>query len=132
MVKETGIGMTVTVDDSSPSAQAITNDVTNVSFGIPRNLQDTSGLDVASMERLALLGDGNVDINGVFNDGLSHLVFKDINTSNQLRTVAIPISGQTLTLESYFTDYTLTRAADGALTFAAPGQLAATASYGWS
>ena len=134
MAKETGLGMTVTVDDSRPSARAITNDVTNVTMGTPRALQDVTGLDVSSVERLPLLGDGSCDINGVFNDAanLSHAVFKDIATNTQERTIANAISGQTLTLESYFTDYVLTRAADGSLTFSAPSQLSATTNYGWS
>ncbi len=132
MTKESGIGMTLTVDNSSDAGQNISGDVTNVSFGTPRNLQDITGLTVASMERLALLGDGVVDISGVFNDALSHLVFKDVATNTASRTVLIAHSGQLLTMEMLFSDYALTRAADGSLTFSAPGQLSATTSYGWT
>ncbi len=126
--------MTISVDTSAPTAKAIADDVTNLSFGTPRNLQDVTGLSVASAERLALLGDGVVDISGVFDDGSDkeHDVFKDINTSNTTRTVTIVHSAQTLTLEVLFSSYDLTRAADGSLTFSCPGQLAATTAYGWS
>ncbi len=132
MTKESGIGMTLTVDNSSDAGQNISGDVTNVSFGTPRNLQDITGLTVASMERLALLGDGVVDISGVFNDALSHLVFKDIATNTATRTVLIAHSGQLLTMEILFADYSLSRAADGSLTYSSPGQLASTTAYGWT
>jgi hypothetical protein len=134
MAKESGIGMTVTVDNSSAAGKNISNDLTSVTFDTPRGTQDITGLDVASIERLALLADGTVTLNGVFNDtaDMSHAVLKDIATSIVLRTVAIAISGQTLTLEVLFTSYALNRAADGSLTFSASGQLAATTAFGWS
>ncbi len=134
MAKETGIGMTLTVDDSGGTGRDISSDVTNVSVGVPRNLQDISGIDVASMERLALLGDGVIDFGGIFNPAanLSHDVLKNIGTNTTTRTAAVAISGQTLTLEVHFTDYAINRAADGSLVFSAPGQLAATTAYGWS
>ena len=134
MAKETGIGMTVTVDDSSDAAKDISNDVNSITFDTPRGVIDVTGLDVASLERLAGLADGTVSINGTFNDDAnkSHDVFKSIATSTALRTVAIAISGQTLTMEMLFTGYALNRGADGALGYTATGQLAATTSFGWS
>ena len=80
MAKESGIGMSTTVDDSGGTGRDISNDVTNVQFDTPRELQDVTGLDVSSRERLALLGDGSGTLNGVFNDAanLSHSVMKNI------------------------------------------------------
>lgn len=134
MAKENGIGFTLTVDNSAGAGQTIQNDVTSFTADTPRNLQDVTGLDVSSMERIALLGDGSITINGVFNDaaGQAHSVFKDVATNTALRTVAAAISGQTLTMEMLFTGYSLNRAADGSLTFSSPGSLAATTSFGWS
>ena len=134
MAKESGIGMTVTVDDSSDAAKDISNDIDSITFDTPRGTQDITGLDVSSIERLALLADGTVTINGTFNDdvGKSHDVFKDIATNTALRTVTIAISGQTLTMEVLFTSYSLNRGADGSLKFTATGQLAATTGFGWS
>lgn len=134
MAKESGIGAAVTVDDSGGNAQTITNDVTNFTADTPRELQDVTGVDVASRERIALLGDGAITLNGVFNDAtnMSHAVLKNVATNTALRTIAIAHSSQTLTQESLFTGYSLTRAANGALTWSAPAQLAATTSFGWS
>lgn len=134
MAKENGLGMTVTIDDSGDTGQDLSNDITNISFGTTRNLQDVTGLDVSSMERIALLADGTAEVSGVFNDAtdMSHDVFKDVATNTATRTVAIAHSGQTLTLENLFTGYSLTRAAGGELTYSAPSQLAATTSFGWS
>ena len=45
MAKETGLGMTCTIDDSGGSGRAITNDVTSVDHSIPIATQDVTGLD---------------------------------------------------------------------------------------
>ena len=134
MPKETGIAMTVTVDDSSDAAKDISNDVNSITFDTPRGVIEVTGVDVASIERLAGLADGTVTINGTFNDAAnkSHDVFKDIATNTAIRTVAIAISGQTLTMEILFTSYALNRGTDGALGYTATGQLAATTAFGWS
>lgn len=134
MAKESGIGMTVTVDNSAGSGQAITNDVTSIQFSTPRGLQDVTGLDKSAVERLLLLADGNVTINGVFNDAsnLSHDVFKTVPTTSVSRTVVIAHSGQTMTVEIMFSDYSLNRAQDGSLTWTATGSLANGTAPTWS
>lgn len=132
MAKESGIGMTLNVDGSDASADTITDDVTNLSLSTTRNLQDVTGLADTTLERLPLLADGSVGINGVFNDALSHSTFKDVATSTTSRTVAAAHSGQTLTEEIYFTDYAMSRAQDGSLTWSAPGVLANSTSFGWA
>lgn len=127
MTKETGLGWTAaTVDDSATAPQTIINDFTNISFATPRGVQDVTGIDKSAMERLLLLADASVDFNGVFNDAAnqSHDVFKTVPSTSVVRTVTLTVSGQTLAGEYLFTDYALTRAADGSLTFSAPGVLA--------
>ena len=127
MAKETGLGWTAaTVDDSSASPQTIINDFTDISFSTPRGVQDVTGIDKSAMERLLLLADASVDFNGVFNDATdqSHDVFKTVPSTSVARTVTLTVSGQTLAGEYLFTDYALTRAGDGSLTFSAPGVLA--------
>lgn len=127
MAKESGLGWTtLSVDDSGGTARAIKNDVTNFSFATPRGVQDVTGVDKSAMERLLLLADFSVDLNGVFNDatGLSHDVLKTVPSTSVNRTVTLTVSGQTLASECVFTDYALTRAADGSLTWTAPGVLA--------
>jgi len=127
MAKETGLGITtLSVDDSGGSARAIVNDITNFSFSTPRGIQDVTGVDKSAMERLLLIADAQVQLNGVFNDAsnAAHDVFKTVPSTSVARTVTFVVSGQTLPNEMLFSDYALTRATDGSLTWTAPGALA--------
>ena len=125
MAKESGIGMSIAVDDSGGSARTISNDSTNFDFSTPRNVQVVTGLDKSAEERLQLLADFSITINGVFNDASnqSHAVFSTVPSSSVARTVTITVSGQSLPNETFFNDYAITRAATGELTFSAPGTL---------
>lgn len=126
MAKESGLGWTtLSVDDSGGTARAIKNDITNFEFATPRGVQDVTGVDKSAMERLLLLADYSITLNGVFNDASNqaHDVFKTVPSTSVGRTVTLAVSGQTLANECLFTDYALTRAADGSLTFSAPGVL---------
>lgn len=126
MAKESGLGIsTLSVDNSSGVAKAIVNDITNFQFATPRGVQDVTGVDKSAMERLLLLADFSITLNGVFNDAadFSHDVFKTVPSTSVARTVTITHSGQTLANETLFTDYALTRAQDGSLTWTAPGVL---------
>jgi hypothetical protein len=125
MAKESGMGMSAAIDDSGGSARTISNDITNIDWANPRGVQDVTGLDKSAMERLLLLADFSVNVNGVFNDAsnTSHDVFKTVTSSSVARTVTLAISGQTLPNECFFTDYSLTRGTDGSMTYTAPGAL---------
>ena len=126
MAKESGIAMSIAVDDSGGSARTISNDITDFSLSTPRNVQVITGLDKSAEERLQLLADFSIDINGVFDDAsnMAHAVFATVPSSSVARTVTITISGQSLPNETFFNDYALTRAASGELTWTAPGTLA--------
>ncbi|MER7813795.1 hypothetical protein [Streptomyces sp. NPDC096153] len=127
MAKESGLGWTTcSVDDAGANARAIKNDITNLQFATPRAVQDVTGIDKSAMERLLLLADFSVTLNGVFNDAtnMSHDVFKTVPSTSVARTVTLTVSGQTLANECLFTDYPLTRSDSGELTFAVPGVLA--------
>ncbi len=82
-------------------------------------------MDKSAMERLLLLADASVQLNGVFNPAAdqSHDVFKTVPSTAVARTVTLVVSAQTLPNEMLFSDYALTRAADGSLTWTAPGAL---------
>jgi hypothetical protein len=124
--KESGLGWTtLSVDDSGGTPQAIKNDVTNFEFATPRGVQDVTGVDKSAMERLLLLADFSITLNGVFNDaaGASHVVFKTVPSTSVARTTSLAVSGQTIAPELLYTDYAMTRAADGSLTWSAPGVL---------
>lgn len=129
MAKESGIGATYTIDDSSGSGQDISNDVLSAQWTMPSNLLDAIGSDKTGMERLYGLADFSITLTVAFNDAANraHAVFKNYRTlaANQVgRTTVIAHSGQSLTNEVKYSDYAATRGADGNLTFSVPGSLA--------
>lgn len=117
--------LTVTVDDSGGNGQDISTDVTNCDWATPRNTQEVTGVDSSAVERLLLLADYSATLNGVFDDAASmaHDVFKDVSSTSVTRTVSIVASGQTLDVEALLTDYQLTRAQSGELTWSVPASL---------
>jgi len=134
MAKETGLGMSVAVDDSGGSARTISNDITNLDWATPRDEQDITGLDKSAHERILTLADFSTTLSGVFNDAsnMSHDVFKTVPSSSVARTVTIGISGQTLACEAFFSDYALSRSSSGELTWSAPGALSGGAVPTWA
>lgn len=127
MAKESGLGWTtLSVDDSGGSPLAIKNDITNLEISTPRAVQDVTGIDKSAIERLLLLADFSINLNGVFNDAATsaHSVFKTVPSTSVNRTTTCVVSGDTLAPELLFTDYKLSRAASGELTWNAPGVLA--------
>lgn len=132
IAKENGLGWTTfSVDSSAGALKAIVADITNASWQTPRAVQDVTGLDKSAIERLHLLADFSVDMQGVFNDAtdFSHDVFKVLSNA---RTCTIVISGQTLSNEILLTDYNLTRADDGSFTWQVPGVLQSGTVPTWS
>lgn len=126
LAKTSGIGWSVlTVADAAAAAQDIRNDVTNLQFATPRAVQDVTGIDKSAMERLLLLADFTITLNGVFNPAtnMSHDVFKTIPSTSVTRAVAMTVAAKSLSANVLLTDYPLTRAAGGALTWAVPGSL---------
>ncbi len=133
MAKQSGLGWTtLSVDSSVPTLTDIKNDVTNFDFATPRAVQDVTGVDMLAIERLLLLADFSITLNGVFNTGKSHGVLKDVATTNVVRTCSLVISSQTLSNECLFTDYAVSRATGGALTWSSPGVLANGTAPAWS
>jgi len=127
MAKETGLGWTTcSVDDSGGTLRAIINDVNSMDFSTPRGVQDVTGIDKSAMERLLLLADFQITLSGTFNDAATtgaHTVLSTISSTSVARTTTLVVSAQTLTNEAMYSDYALTRAATGELTWTAPGQL---------
>ena len=136
MPKQSGITMAVAVDDSAGVARTITNDVTSVTFATPRGVQDVTGLDKSAIERLLLLADGTVTLNGVYNTAAttgSHTMLKTISSTSVNRTVTLtPLGGSALAMEMIGTNYSLSRAQDGSLTFTAEFSLADGAVPTWT
>jgi hypothetical protein len=139
VAKTSGLGSVVKVEDASSSVQTITNDVTNYSFTTPRGTQDITGVDKSAHEILLLLADYSVTLNGVFNtaSNMSHAVFSTISSTSVTRSVEIDPIGTTsgypkLSVNCVLTDYQVTRAATGELTWQVPGQLSDGSTPSWS
>lgn len=127
MAKASGLGVTtLSVDDASGSPQAIVNDFTDFTLSTPRAVQDVTGLDKSAHERLLLLADASFSLKGVFDGAANkaHAVFSTVPSTSVNRTTTLVINSKTLACELLYTDYGLTRAAGGELTFEAPGVLA--------
>lgn len=136
MAKQSGLAWTtLSVDDSGGTARDIRNDITNFEFSTPRAVQEITGIDKSAIERLLLLADFSITLNGVFNPTATtseHAVFKTISSTSVNRTVTLVVATQTLANECVLTDYQLTRGDDGALTWSVPGVLADGAVPTWS
>jgi hypothetical protein len=124
------LGGVITVQDASSSAQTITDDVTNYQWSSPRATQDVTGVDQYANQTLLLLADYSVTLNGVFNTAsdMSHEVFSTVTSTSVLRAVSISPIGTTsgypyLPVNCMLTDYQITRANTGELTWQVPGQL---------
>ncbi|GHH30269.1 hypothetical protein [Streptomyces rubradiris] len=127
MAKSSGLGQTtLSVDDASGTARDIRNDVTNWQMSTPRGVQDITGVDKSANERLLLLADASITLNGVFNPAANrqHDVFKTVPSTSVQRTVTQTVNGVTLAFEAVFSDYQLSRSDSGELTWSAPGSLA--------
>jgi hypothetical protein len=119
------MGFAVAVDDSAGVARTISNDITNLAYSTPRGVQVVTGVDLSAEERLLLLADMSVTLNGVHNNAsnLSHAVFRTVPSSSVARTTTLTISSQVLAAELLYSDYSTTRAADASLVWTAPGVL---------
>jgi hypothetical protein len=126
-VKTTGLAMTtLSVDNAAGTANDIRADVTNFQFATPRGVQDVTGVNKSAYERLLLLADASVTLNGAGFDvqsGQAHDTLKTVPSTSVLRTTTITIQGVTLAFETLYTDYSITRGADGGITWTAPGVL---------
>ena len=127
--KLSGLGGSVVCGDSSNSANTITEDITNWTLSTPRAVQDVTGVGKSANERILLLADCSVTLNGVFDDEATtgaHIVFATIPSTSVARLITLtpttddPYIAPTCLL----TDYQLTRAATGELTWQVPGSLA--------
>jgi hypothetical protein len=124
MAKTSGLGFQVQVDTEADSLTDISNDVSNFSFATPRAVNDITGVDKSAMERQLLLADFSLTLNGIFNAALSHTVFETVPSGSLVRDTDLTLGSDALDNDCLFTDYAITRAANGALTWAAPAALA--------
>lgn len=131
MAKTSGLGSVVKVADASSASQTISNDITNYDVSTPRAVQDVTGVDKNAIERILLLADVSVTLNGVANFGanMSHAVLStvpstSVNRACEFGPIGSTTSNPKLPCNLLFTDYKLTRSTGGDLTWQAPGVLA--------
>jgi hypothetical protein len=136
MAKENGLGWTTfEIADASGTPQDIRDDVTELSFSMPRGVQDVTGIGVSAHERLLLLADLSYDISVVFDPGsdLEHEVFSTIPSTSVQRAISNVVNTKTLgPCNCLLTDYALTRSATGEFTAKVPAVLADGAVPTWS
>lgn len=111
-------------DSTGTNNVDIRNDVTDLTFSTPRGIQDVTGIDKSAHERLLLLADFTISPKGVFNAAVSHVVFATVPSTSVNRPTAIVVNGKSIQANCIYTDYALTRANTGELTWEAPGSLA--------
>jgi hypothetical protein len=138
VAKTSGLGATVIVADAGSVARTISNDINDFQFSTPRAQQDVTGVDKLAHERLLLLADFTVSYKGVVNTAanMSHAVFSTIPSTSVVRSNSIAPTSNSgtpiLVCNTLFSDYAITRAAAGELTFDAKGDLADGAVPTWA
>ena len=138
MAKETGLAWTAcTIDDSAGATEALVNDVTALDIATPRDVLEVTGLDKSAKERLLGLADFQITLTTIFNDAASpssHDCFKTVPSTSVARTTTLTVSGQSFSTapEVFYTDYPLSRQADGSFGAVVPGVLSDGAVPTWS
>lgn len=115
MAKVSGINFTTfEVDDAGSTARDIKSDVGSFDLSITRAVDEVTGLDSSSMERLLLLGDASMTVDGFTNFAAdqSHDVLSTVANQDVTRDINIVVASQTFAGSYLLTDYKLNRAAD--------------------
>lgn len=125
--KQSGLGWTtLNIDDAAGTARDLRNDVLSFQFATPLAVQNITGIDKYAFERLALLGDMSITLNGSAlnpDANKSHDTLADPTDRRTPRTTEIGIGGQSLTTTILYTDFSYNRGEDGSLPWTAPGVL---------
>lgn len=121
MAKQAALGWTtLDVDDSTGSAQDLSEDTNSLQFSTPRNVFEVTGVNKSAVERIHGLADFSITLNGTFDDDTSDSVHDVFAVLDNARTVTLVVSAQTLANECLATDYALNRQADGQFTYTVP------------
>ena len=112
MAKTSGITTAVTV-----GGQVISNDVRSITIDTPYGEQEITGLDKSAVERLLLRADVQGSMTGVFNTAasMSHAQLK--TPGSKTFVVAFAAAAATATFTANTTNYNVTMAEDGSLTW---------------
>lgn len=136
MPKSNGLGWTtLDIDDASGTNRDLRNDVNSLQFACPIAVTEITGIDKYAIERLSLLADFSITLNGAAMNpdaNKSHAVLANVNDRRTPRTTTIVVNGETLTTTVLYTDYQLERGDDGALPFTVPGVLSDGVEPAWT
>lgn len=135
MAKVSGLNWTTAeIDDAGGVARDIKNDIGSLDISITRAVDEVTGLDSTSMERLLLLGDSSVTADGFtnFTANASHDVLSTVASNDVVRTLTLVVASQTFTGEYLITDYKTNRAADAKFRWASSLVLANGVDPTWS
>lgn len=118
MAKISGLGMSLTCEDSGGVARDISEDVMTFTSNQSRALIDVTGLDKEAFERLGGLKDFEFQFSGSFDPGSnkSHDVFNDLDNLREV-VLEYPSAVATLTITVALESYNVSRGNDGALTW---------------
>lgn len=127
MAKTSGITTAVTI-----ASNVISNDVTSITLDTPYGVQDVTGLDKSAIERLMLRADATGTLNGVFNTAgsMSHATLKTPGIKTVV--IAFAAAAATATFSAAFTNYAVTMADDGSLTWSSNFQLSSGTAVAWT
>lgn len=135
MAKISGLGTTITVQDSGAVARDLSNDIGDITLDLPFATQDVTGLDKSAHERLALLADTKITAKGFHNNATNriHPVISTGQTTPRQIVITFPGgAGSVMTATVLLTDYKLTRAANGSLVPDFTGELSNGTVGAWS
>lgn len=127
MAKISGITTAVTV-----GGNAISNDVTQITLNTAVGVQDITAVDNVAMARLALRADATGNISGVFNTAasMSHATLK--TPGSKTTVFAYASAAATATFTAIYSNYNVTMAADGSLTWSCDFELSSGTAVAWT
>lgn len=131
MTKYAGLSIVCNIDNSAGSPVNISNDVNAHNTSIKIGEQDVTGLDKTAIERLQLLEDFEATVSG---NGLASSTTRAVfETNTNARTLVIDFpDSATMTVEVMIFGYTLTRGADGGITWSTSLKLCNGTKVAWS
>jgi len=135
MAKESGLSVTLTIDDEAGTGRDVSNDVGSTNIDTPVELHESTGLDKSAHETIAGLSDFTATIDGYFNDTADTGLFDVLATASSnkaTRTFSWALSGQTLAVESLISRTSFGRARNAEMTLSAEFKLQSGTDPTWS
>lgn len=127
MAKTSALTTAVTI-----ASNVISNDVTSITLDTPYGVQEITGLDKSAVERLILRADATGTMNGVFNTAasMSHATLK--TPGSKTVVIAYASAAATATFTAIFSNYAVSLAEDGSLTWSVNFSLSSGTAVAWT